>query len=148
FQEAEDEFGQAVSLRKQLVDLVANDERPDLKRELEESRFQRATLWARMGHRDPEVEREYRQTLERQKDLTDKFPGRWDYQRDLAGTYNSLGILLWFEGKAAEQYFREAVKIQEELVQKAPLVPGYRWEIARTHNNLGNLLLENKNRAD
>jgi serine/threonine protein kinase/tetratricopeptide (TPR) repeat protein len=72
------------------------------------------------------------------------FPAVPVYRQELAGSRNSLGVLLSDLGKRAEaeEQHRLALAIQEKLAADFPTVPAYRQELAISHNNLGGVLYD------
>ena len=89
-----------------------------------------------------EAESAYRDAVALQEKLVAAFPGRSDFQQDLAASQDNLGILLREMGrlKQAESAHRAALDPSDgastRLPQRAQLPP----DLARSHLNLGILL--------
>ena len=139
--EAEKDFDEALSLRKQLV--ADFPSRPDFRQELADSHNSRGVLLRRTG-RLPEAEQEYDQALGIQEQLVADFPDRPEFRQDLARSHNNRGNVLQDTGrpKEAEKDFGLALGIQEQLAADFPDRPEFRQELARSHFNRGNLLRE------
>jgi tetratricopeptide (TPR) repeat protein len=142
-EESEDAFKHALDMRKALVAELPND--VDRRRDLAESYYHYGALLARLKGRADNAEADDNEALAIQKKLLAEadLP---EIRRELAKTYNQLGIVLFSQRKpAAEQAFRDAVDMQTKLTQQQPTVMLYQKELARTLNNLGNCLWEYKN---
>ncbi len=81
----------------------------------------------------------YKDGLDIQKKLVEKFPDSARYQSTLADTHHNFGSLLVVleERKDARDEYDEALKIQKKLVEDFPVVRSYRSTLARTHNSIG-----------
>jgi tetratricopeptide (TPR) repeat protein len=136
--EAEADLSRALSLWQEL----ASDGKPDYRRQLEESRYNLATVLARMGMRDEEAKRVYREAVEGQIWLVEQDPDNPQHQLNLARTYINQGILLDATGEPlrAENKFRDALAILKRL----PSAASQRRLLARCYNNLANLLSGNE----
>src|SRR5262249_3335987 len=93
----------------------------------------------------PEADAAYRRALDIQEKLVAESPAVPKFRRDLARSYNSLGILLADLGKRAEaaESYQRAFRIQQELPAEFLTVPQYRVEVAGSQVNFGNLQLAN-----
>jgi serine/threonine-protein kinase len=139
YQEAEQVLRAAFTLWDQLA---AGSHDPDVKRADADSRYQWATLLARLPGKRSESEETYSEAIKLQEDLIAAADPKSELHRDHARSLNNLGILLAGNGRLpeAEDRLGDALKIQETLVQEAPDVPGHRWLLARIVNNLGQLV--------
>jgi tetratricopeptide (TPR) repeat protein len=65
-----------------------------------------------------------------------------EYQRDLAGSLDDVGVLQSETGHAAEalDWFRRALAIREQLAREHPTVTNYQSDLADSLNNIGTLL--------
>jgi serine/threonine-protein kinase len=147
FQESEAMFRTTVDLRERLT--AAHPGLPKSQQDLAESRYQLATLLARLPHRQPEDERTYREAVELQASLVSDARARPDGRIKLVRYLNNLGLLLAEAGRLqeAESHYREAVKILEEELEREPTAPVSRWQLARSEANLG-VLLQNLRRFE
>ncbi|MBV8232796.1 MAG: serine/threonine protein kinase [Planctomycetaceae bacterium] len=140
FQESETTLRAALALRERLAAAPSGD--PGPQQALADSRYQLATLLARLPGRLAEDEQTFRAALALQGKLVATARDKPEYRRDLARYLNNWGMLLEATGRLedAEDAYREAMTIQEALVSEAPTVAGRRWQLARTSSNLGVLL--------
>ena len=65
-----------------------------------------------------------------------------EYQRELADSHDSMGILLFQTGRSseAEPSFRRAIDLLEKLVAHSPSEPLYQSQLASCYDNLASLL--------
>jgi serine/threonine protein kinase/tetratricopeptide (TPR) repeat protein len=141
FREAEQDYGQAVSIYQQLAaDFPA---RPEFRQGLAGSHNNRGTLLRNTG-RPMEAEQDYDQALKIEKQLAADFPVRPEFRLELATSHYNRATLLGARGrpKEAEQDFAQAVSIYQELAANFPARAEFRRALANVHNNRGNLLLE------
>jgi serine/threonine protein kinase/Flp pilus assembly protein TadD len=141
-------------LRKALdnfQELAAEDDRdPAIRRETALAHFRMGQLHRTLGQ-DQEAAAAYRQAIDVQEQLADRFPDEPRYRQDLANSYNWLGELLRAREtslKEAEQNYRKALALQESLVQQFPEKMEYRRELARTCSNLGLVEMDTKRLAE
>jgi tetratricopeptide (TPR) repeat protein len=122
--------------------LSSHPERADFQQDLAESRYQLATLLARLPHRQPEDEQVYQAAIKAQTALATSASSSLDSRRKLVRYLNNLGLLLTDAGRLeeAETHYRSAIKILEESLAREPTAPGNRWHLARSEANLGVLL--------
>jgi eukaryotic-like serine/threonine-protein kinase len=141
FQEAERDFEQALTVRKQLA--ADFPSRPDLQHDLSQSHLSRGVLLQSMG-RMKEAEQDYDQALTILKQLAANFPFRPEFRQDLAVSHNCRGVLRRYTGqvKEAEQDFEEALTIREQLAAGFPSRPEFRLDLASSHVNRGNMRRE------
>ena len=145
FSEAEFDLGEAVRLRRALVD--ESPKKVDEHLALVESRFQLGTVLARRSGRRRQQEQAYREAVEAQAVLVDQNRGRAELRATLGRYLNRQGMLLSVERPDdAERSFREALDLEEVLIRESPTLPGPRWQLGRITNNLGALLLRVKDR--
>jgi serine/threonine protein kinase/Tfp pilus assembly protein PilF len=71
--------------------------------------------------------------------LADKYPNVPDYRRELAASYNWLG-LVWPDDDQAKTHFRAALRHYQRLADEYPDDPTYRGGLAASHVHLGNVL--------
>ena len=92
----------------------------------------------------------YRQAIEIQRRLANKWPANRIYQGDLARTYNNVGFLLVRQQDlhTGELSYRKAVEIQENLLKASPLAASYRRDLAISYNNLGMVQSQDDRLAD
>jgi tetratricopeptide (TPR) repeat protein len=95
-EEAEKDYDQALSIRKQLV--ADTPSQPDFRHDLASSHNNRGVLLRDTGRLE-EAEKDYDQALGLQKQLVDDFPSRPEFRQDLAGYHNNRGILLGVRGR-------------------------------------------------
>ncbi len=78
------------------------------------------------------------------KQLVDDFPNRTNYRRDLALSYNNLGVLLRNTGrhKEAEVAYQNALAIRKQLREDIPSLAEVRQDLAATYTNLGIVLFD------
>jgi tetratricopeptide (TPR) repeat protein len=137
--EAEKDYGEALSIRKQLV--ADFPTRPGFRQDLAVSHTNRARLLYTTG-RLPEAEKDYDDALSIRKQLVADFPSRPEFRRGLAAGHNHRGILLRTTGRLPEavKEYDEAVNIQKQLAAEVPTRPEFRRDMAGTVANRGSLL--------
>jgi tetratricopeptide (TPR) repeat protein len=135
-QEAEQGYGQAVNIQKQLV--AEFPTRPDFRQALAKSHNNRGYLLYTLSRMEP-AEQDYDQALNIQKQLVAEFPTRPEYRQDLAMSYNNRGNLLSDTNrlKDAEQDYDQALRIRTQLVADFPSRAEFRRDLATSHNNRG-----------
>jgi tetratricopeptide (TPR) repeat protein len=138
-QEAEQDYDQALSLRKQLA--ADFPSRPEFRRMLASSHNSRGLLLSDTG-RLKEAARDYDQALRIRKQLAADFSNRPEFRQELAISHNNRGLLLVNSGrpKEAEQDYDQALRIQKQLAADFPSRPEFREDLAHSHNNRGILL--------
>ncbi len=141
FQEAERDFEQALTVRKQLA--ADFPSRPDFRHDLSQSHLYRGGLLHVMS-RTKEAQQDYDQALTILKQLAANFPYRPEFRQDLALSHNRRGVLLRYTGrmKEAEQDFEEALLIRKQLAAEFPSRPEFRLDLGNSHENRGNLRRE------
>lgn len=107
-----------------------------------EGRFRVGNMRRTLGELK-EAEKDYDQALSIQKQLAADFPSLPMFRRDLALTYNNLGILLGKTGrlKEAEKAYLDALALYKQLAADL-LTPEFRQDLAACYNNLGILLCD------
>ncbi len=141
FQEAERDYGQALTVRKQLA--ADFPSRPEFQHDLAQSHLYRGNLLHTVG-RMKEAEQDYDQALTILKQLAANFPFRPEFRQDLALSHNHRGVLLVYTGhvKESETDFEEVVTIRKQLVADFPSLPEFRLDLARSQHNRANLRRE------
>ena len=73
--------------------------------------------------------------------LVAEYPAVMDYRKQLADSYNGLGLLRSAskDVKVAIDLYQQALEIQQHLVAQSPTVSQYKNSLVMTYNNLGNL---------
>jgi serine/threonine protein kinase/tetratricopeptide (TPR) repeat protein len=140
FREAEQDYGQAVSIYQQLAaDFPA---RPEFRQGLAESHNNRGNLLRNTG-RPMEARQDYGQALSICQQLAADFPNQPEFRLELATSYYNRGTMgATGRPKEAELDFAHAVSIYQELAANFPARAEFRQALANCHNNRGNLLLE------
>jgi serine/threonine protein kinase len=120
--EAEKDYGEAVSLYKQLA--ADFPTRPEFRRDLARIQTNRGNLLNNTG-RPGEAEQDYGAALSIQKRLADDDPSRPELRQELAKTHNNRGIVLHVAGRLqeAEKDYDEALSIRKQLAADFPLAP-------------------------
>jgi serine/threonine protein kinase/tetratricopeptide (TPR) repeat protein len=135
-QEAERDYDQALSIRKQLAeDFPA---RPEFRADLARSHLGRGFLLRATGRLD-EAAQDYERALTLYKQLAADSPSRPEFRGDLALSYNNRGGLLIDRDrrKEAEHDFEQALGLYEQLAAELPSRPEYRRLLAWSRNNRG-----------
>ncbi len=139
FQEAEQDYDQALRLYKQLADDFPDQ--PDFHHGLASSLNNRGLLLSDHG-RFQEARKDFDQALSIYKRLAAEFPSRLRFRDELAKTYNNEGLLLSKTGRLqeAEKDYDQALSIQKQLAADFPDRPDCRQDLARSHHSRGILL--------
>ncbi len=145
FQEAEQDFDQALSIRTQLA--ADFPSRADFRQDLAQCHLQRGELRFGSSHassQSKEAEQDYDQALTILKQLAADFPAEPEFRQDLASGHINRGILLCYASrrKEAEQEFDDALTILKQLAADFPTRFEFRQKLAAVHFNRGNLLQE------
>jgi tetratricopeptide (TPR) repeat protein len=137
--EAELDFGQAVSIRKQLA--ADFPSRPEFRQVLAYSYNNRGNLLSATGQLKA-AELDYNQALNIQKQTAAEFPSRPEFREELARSHQNRGVVLATVGRPKEAGldYDQAVSIQKQLAADFPSRPEFRQELAYSYNNRGNLL--------
>ena len=114
----------------------------------EQERSRQAQAYFRMGRlnqilgRSQESENAYRRAVALGRQLVADLPTRPEFLKTLAGSHNSLGLLLSATGRLteAEAAYADALVIYRQLAAAFPDRPDGRQAMAGSHSNLGNLL--------
>jgi tetratricopeptide (TPR) repeat protein len=138
--EAEQDFDQALRIRKQLAADVPS--RPEFRQDLANSHYNRGFLLRATGRLE-EAEKDLDQALRIRKQLAADFPSHPEFRQDLANSHKSRGILLRATGqlKGAEQDFDQAMSILKQLTADFPSRTEFRQDLAMSHHNRGTLLI-------
>jgi tetratricopeptide (TPR) repeat protein/tRNA A-37 threonylcarbamoyl transferase component Bud32 len=139
FQEAEQDYDQAVSIYKQLA--ADFPSRPEFRQNLATIQNNRGSLSGSKG-RLREAEQDYDQALALRKQLAAEVPSHPGYRGDLAASYNNRGRLLYTIRRLpeAEQDYDQAVSIYKQLAAEFPARPDFHHNLARSHIGRGALL--------
>ena len=140
-QEAEKDFDQALSIRKQLA--AEYPSRPEFRQDLATSHYNRASLLRTTG-RLKEAEQDLDQAVGILRQPAGDFSSRPVFRQELALSHNDRGGLLSATGrlKEAEQDYDQALSIQKQLAAEFPSRPEFRHGLATSHNNRGIVLYE------
>ena len=136
FKEAENDFGQALSLSQQLA--ADFPSKPEYRRRVAGCYRERGILLRDMG-RLPETQRDFDQALSVDQQLAAEFPSRTDYRIALAGDHGNLAIVLTDTGQisAAEKEYSLALTIQRQLAADSHRQPEFRSDLALACLNRG-----------
>jgi serine/threonine protein kinase len=139
FQQAEQDYDQALAICKQLVDDFPFQ--LQYRYLLASSHTNRANL-LRATKRLKEAEKDYDEALGIYKQLAADFPKRPEINAALASGHSNRGNLLRDTGfpEEAEKDYDQAVSIQEQLVAEFPKRPEFRHDLTQSFINRGNLL--------
>jgi Flp pilus assembly protein TadD len=127
--EAEEAYGEATAIQRELASENPTAYRPDLAKTLNNLGV---LYWSMKRH--SEAERTWKEAVAIGRDLAAQNPAL--YRPDLAQALNSLGALHWATKRIseAEATLREALTIRRELAGQHPAA--YRPDLAQTLNNL------------
>jgi serine/threonine protein kinase len=108
-----------------------------------EGRFRVGGMRYRLGELK-EAKADFDAALGIQMQLAADFPGRPEFRHDLAGSYNSRGMVLRVTGRIteAEDDWNEVLNICKQLAADFPGRPEFRQELASGYNNRGVLRRE------
>ncbi len=137
--EAEQDFDQAVSIRKQLAAEFPSPSK--FRGTLAMSLVSRGALLSDMG-RFTEAEKDYDQSVSIFKQLAAEFPSQFVFRKLRALNHNNRGNLLRRMGRVreAEKDYDQSVSIYKQLAAEFPSRPAFRQELARSHLGRGVLL--------
>ena len=138
--EAEQDHGQALSIRKQLA--ADFPSRPQFRADLAMSYNNQGNLLLYQGPDRGGGEVLRRGPEHPPKQLAADFPSRPEFRKDLARSHFNRGDLLRTTGqpKEAEKDFDQALSLYKQLVADFPSQPDFRQELAQSLNSRGNLL--------
>jgi serine/threonine protein kinase len=139
FQEAEQDYDQAVSIYKQLA--ADFPLRPEFRQNLATIQNNRGSLLGSKG-RLREAEQDYDQALALREQLAAEVPSHPGYRGDLAASYNNRDRLLYTLRRLseAEQDYDQAVSIYKQLAAEFPARRDFHHNLARSHIGRGALL--------
>jgi serine/threonine protein kinase/tetratricopeptide (TPR) repeat protein len=134
---AEQSFHEAIRLQEQLLTASPND--PERLRNLAGSLNNLSVLY--LGDQPGRAEVLYQKALPYQIQAAKARPRELKYQRDVALTYNNLGMVQSRTKQLpqAAASYGKAIEILRALVRAAPSQNSYRRDLAVSHNNLGML---------
>jgi serine/threonine-protein kinase len=135
------------ALRDQLQS--SQDSRPEALASLASANFDLATTTAEIGS-IPDAIHSHEQALAIRERLARQYPPVTDFQRDLALSHNSLGVLQHNTGRASDALasYQQALAIRERLAREHPTIAGFQRDLARGHGNLGLLQSETGRASD
>jgi serine/threonine protein kinase/Flp pilus assembly protein TadD len=133
--EAEEAYGQAITLSRQLAD--DSPDEPEHRHLLAESSNWLGETF-RLSGQLPQAREAYEKALKLQQGLIEQSPDRVDYRKEKARSYSNLGLAFRETSQApkAREAFAEAIAILTRLTERSP-GPDLRQELARAYLNQG-----------